>query len=137
MAERKTFYDQLAADRPAELDRHYHRLLKNYFAFLVPPAQRVLELGCGLGDLLAELQPARAVGVDFSPRMIEAARQRHPSVEFHTDEAAAFKSEEKFDYIVMSDLVSDVPDVQKLFEQARQSATAETRLVLNFFNNLC
>src|SRR5436190_2007082 len=62
MAECKTFYDERAASRPAELKRHYHRLLRNYFAFLVPPGQRVLELGCGLGDLVSHLQAARAVG---------------------------------------------------------------------------
>jgi len=136
MAERKTFYDRRAADRPAELKRHYHRLLRNYFGFLVPPGQRVLELGCGLGELLAGLQTTHAVGVDFSPRMIEAARQRHPSADFNDIPAEEFASEKQFDYIIMSDLVNDVPDVQKLFEQARLNATGETRLVLNFFNNL-
>jgi len=27
---------------------------------------KVLELGCGLGDLLAAVRPSRGVGVDFS-----------------------------------------------------------------------
>jgi SAM-dependent methyltransferase len=136
MAERKEFYDQRAASRPAEAKRHYHRLLENYFQFLVPPGQCVLELGCGLGDLIASLKPARAVGVDFSTKTIELARPRNPSIEFHVADAAEFKSAEKFDYIVLSDLVNDVPDVQKVFEQARRNATSDTRLVLNFFNQL-
>src|SRR5436190_8997897 len=55
VAERKSFYDQRAGNRLAEGKRHYHRLLRNYFAFLVPPGQRVLELGCGVGDLLSSL----------------------------------------------------------------------------------
>src|SRR5205085_1514306 len=61
VAERKSFYDQRAGNRPDELKRHYHRLLRNYFSFLVPPGQRVLELGCGVGDLLSSLKAARAV----------------------------------------------------------------------------
>ena len=136
MAERKAFYDSRAANRPAELKRHYHRLLKNYFSFLIPPGQRVLELGCGLGDLLASLKAERAVGVDFSPKTAELARERNPSLDIRVADAAEFNGGEKFDYIVMSDLVNDVPDVQKVFEQARRHATSDTRLVLNFFNNL-
>jgi 2-polyprenyl-3-methyl-5-hydroxy-6-metoxy-1,4-benzoquinol methylase len=42
-------------------------------------------------------------------------------------DAAEFKSSKSFDYILMSDLVNDVPDVQRLFEKARQHATPETR----------
>ena len=136
MAERKNFHDQRAAHRPAELQRHYHRLLANYFRFLVPPGQSVLEVGCGLGDLVAGLQATRAVGVDLSPRMVEGARLRHPDMDFREGEAGEFEAGEKFDYIVMSDLVNDVPDVQKVFERARRNATPDTRLVLNFFNNL-
>lgn len=136
VAERKSFYDQRAGERPAELKRHYHRLLRNYFAFLVPPGQRVLELGCGVGDLLSSLKASRAVGVDFSPGMVALAKERNPAAEFHVADVTHFEASEKFDYIVMSDLVNDVPDVQRVFERARRNATPDTRLVLNFFNNL-
>ena len=78
MTDRRAFYEQRAAFRPRESDRFYQRLLRRYYAFLVPPDARVLEVGCGLGDLLAAVKPARGVGVDFSRKMIELARQRHP-----------------------------------------------------------
>src|ERR1043166_891862 len=96
--DRKSFYDQRATNRAAELKRHYHRLLRNYYGFLVPPGQRVLELGCGLGDLLASLKASRAVGVDCGPRIIELARERNPAVEYHVADGAAFQCDEKFDY---------------------------------------
>jgi SAM-dependent methyltransferase len=134
--ERKQFHDDRVASRPAELQRRYHQLLRNYFGFFVPPGQRVLEVGCGLGDLLNSVRPSRAVGVDFSPKAVEAAKVRHPQAEFHVADAAEFEAGEKFDYILMSDLVNDVPDVQRVFERARRNATPDTRLVLNFFNNL-
>ena len=51
---------------------------------------RVLELGCSSGDLLAAMQPARGVGVDFSPAIIEQARRRHPQLEFHVADAGKF-----------------------------------------------
>ena len=43
----------------------------------------MLEIGCGAGELLAQVQAARKVGVDLSPKQIAAARARLPAAEFH------------------------------------------------------
>ena len=136
MTDRKTFYEERAPDRARELTRHYHRLLRSYFRFFVPPNLRVLEMGCGLGDLLAAVQPAHGVGVDFSEGMIVAARARHPELRFEVADAGTFQAGGKFDYILASDLVNDLPDVQQFFEQARGAAHPDTRLVVNCFNTL-
>jgi SAM-dependent methyltransferase len=133
---RDKFYDARATHRPRELRRHYHRLLRSYFRFFVPPKMRVLDLGCGLGDLLAAVEPSLGVGVDFSPRMIAAAKERHPTLQFREADAASFDAGERFDYILASDLVNDLPDVQAFLEQAHVHARADSRLVLNCFNNL-
>jgi SAM-dependent methyltransferase len=134
MTDRRAFYDSRAPHRLHEGQRYYHQLLQKYFRFLVPRGARVLELGCGVGDLLAAVEPARGVGVDFSPEMIRLARQRHPQLEFQVADAATFHSSESFDYILLSDLVNDLPDVQQVLESTRKLAQARTRLVLNFFN---
>jgi len=134
--DRRAFYDQRAPFRPAEANRYYQRLLRRYYSFVVPPQSRVLEVGCALGDLLASVRPARGVGVDFSAKMIESARQRHPGLEFVIADAREFRTDEKFEYILLSDLINDLPDVQAVFERLRGVAAPETRLVLNFFNNL-
>ena len=136
MTDRRSFYDRRAAFRPKEGERFYHQLLKRHFRFLVPPGLRVLELGCSIGNLLAAVQPARGVGVDFSPAVIELARQRHPDSEFHTADVLEFSTEEKFDYILLSDLVNDLPDVQELLARLQRFAHPRSRLVVNFFNNL-
>src|SRR5437870_415941 len=136
MIDRRGFYDQRAAVRPNESGRYYQRLLRHYYAFWVTPGVRVLEVGCSLGDLLAAVKPARGVGVDFSPAMIELARQRHPELEFHMANASEFTATEKFDYILLSDLVNDLPDVQAVFGNLLSVAHHRTRLVVNFFNNL-
>ena len=114
MTSRRDFYDQRAPQRVQEAERHYHTLLNRHFAFLIPPGQRVLEIGCGLGDTLAAVKPARGVGVDFSPAMVELAKARHPQLEFRVADALDFTSGEPFDYIILSDLVNDLPDVQEI-----------------------
>jgi SAM-dependent methyltransferase len=136
MIDRRAFYEERAAARVRETERYYQRALRNYFTFLVPPNLRVLEVGCGIGDLLAAVKPARGLGVDFSPAMLKLARERHPDLEFQLADATEFSSEEKFDYIILSDLVNDLPDVQALLEHLQKVSTSDTRLVLNFFNNL-
>ena len=136
MTDRRAFHEQHALERPRAARRFYHRLLEKYFSFIIPPGQRVLEVGCGLGDLLAAVKPARGVGVDFSLATLALARERHPELEFHEADAAAFCGGEQFDYIVLSDLVNDLPDVQALLENVQHSASPRTRLVMNFQNSL-
>src|SRR5882672_3265797 len=87
MIDRLGFYESRASERPRELQRHYHRLLEEYYCFLIPRGVKVLEVGCGVGDLLAAVQPARGVGIDFSPKTVALARQRHPELEFHVGDA--------------------------------------------------
>ena len=72
----------------------------------------------------------RGVGVDFSPKMIELARERHPEFESRVADAAEFSAQEQFDYILLSDLVNDLPDVQEAFERLRAAAHPRTRLVV-------
>jgi ubiquinone/menaquinone biosynthesis C-methylase UbiE len=134
--DRRSFYEARAAQREQASGRFYHQLLERYYRFLIPPGLRVLEVGCGFGNLLAAVKPSRGVGIDFSKSVIERARQKHPALEFHVAPAGEFSSGEKFDYIILSDLANDLSDVQAALEWARQFATPRTRIVLNFFNNV-
>ena len=136
MTSRKEFYDQRAASREREAGRHYHTLLERLYRFFVPPDVRVLELGSGVGNLLAAVRPKTGLGLDFSEKMTEIARRRHADLKFETTTAEDFKSGEKFDYIIASDLVNDLSDVQATLTKAREFTHAESRLVVNFFNNL-
>jgi SAM-dependent methyltransferase len=136
MIDRRAFYDLRAAFRLRETGRCYQQLLRKQYAFWVPPDLRVLEVGCGLGDLLAALKPARGVGVDFSPAMVALARQRHPQLEFQVADAAEVSAGEQFDYILLADLVNDLPDVQVVLERLHAVAHPRTRLIVTFFNNL-
>src|SRR5690349_24309349 len=71
-----------APSRYESFRRYYRRRLIEIFAFLIPPGARVLELGCGQGDLLAALRPSYGAGLDFSAPMLASARARHPELHF-------------------------------------------------------
>ena len=114
----------------------YHRRLATIFRFLIPPGSRVLEVGAGVGDLLAAVAPSHGVGVDFSPRMIAMARGRHPELTFIEADALQLSLDGTFDYIILSDLVNDLWDVQLALTRLRPLCHPGTRIILNFYSHL-
>jgi ubiquinone/menaquinone biosynthesis C-methylase UbiE len=135
---RQKHWDDVARslDRWTGWGGYYHRRLTKIYQFLVAPGQRVIEIGCAQGDLLAALQPSVGVGVDFSPEMIRRAERRHPNLRFLTADAHELQLDEKFDAIILSDLVNDLWDVQTVFEQVARLATPRTRIILNTYSRL-
>jgi SAM-dependent methyltransferase len=115
----------------------YHRRLQEIYFFHVSPNQNILEVGCAEGHLLASLRPARGVGVDFSEEMICRAKEHYPGLTFlHADAHDLSDLSEKFDIIILSDLVNDLWDVQRVFEQLKPLCAAHTRIILNFYSRL-
>lgn len=135
---RKRYWDEYAPNlqRRKLLRSFYRQRLQKVYSFFIPPGMRVLELGCGQGDLLAALRPSLGVGVDLSPVIVSSARQRHPDLQFVEGDAQNIDLGMKFDYIVCSDLVNDVWDVQKVFENIRRHCGPSTRLVLNSYSRV-
>ena len=125
------------------LHTHYQSYLRRLYRFLVPEGLRVLELGCAEGDLLAALNPAFGVGVDFAPAMLDAARKRHPELHYigcdahhlHRDMNPALLND-PFDVIILSDFVNDAWDMLELLKSCKQFCSADTRILLNFHSQL-
>jgi ubiquinone/menaquinone biosynthesis C-methylase UbiE len=68
-----------------ELDsKHFDRLILGWFAGQAPKDQKILEIGCGPGEVSGFLAGlgASCIGTDISPRMIDNARRYFPGVEF-------------------------------------------------------
>ena len=136
---RQSHWDSIAQKRDnwRGMGKWYHRRLIEIYQYLVSPNQRVLEIGCGMGSLLAHLKPSYGVGIDFSEEMIARAKQRHPELEYLQMDAHDLSSlEGKFDIIIFSDTVNDLWDVQCALEQTKRLCTPHTRLILNFYNHL-
>jgi len=123
-------------ENPERISSFYHRLIAHYYRFLVPSGLRILELGCGHGDLLSEMKPSLGVGLDFSANMIRTAAEKHPDLFFVCADAHEIPLKQTFDVILLSDLVNDLWDVQKLLEKLHPLCHRGTRLILNFYNNI-
>jgi len=96
-----------------------------------------LEIGCGDGGLLASLSPSLGVGIDFSAEMVSRARAKYPHLCFYNQDAHDFQIEQKdFDYIILSDILNDVWDVQTVFENLSAYSSNHTRILLNSYSRL-
>ncbi len=132
----RAHYDRLAPfrDQWYARNRSYYAYLESRLRLLVPPAQAVLELGCGTGNLLAALRPARALGIDVSPRMIEIAAHKYPRLQFRVDDAETVESRPPFDYVIASDLVGDLLDISAMLDRVHALSHGQSRLILTFHN---
>ena len=74
-------WEQIWRDSSPSWGSYYHRWIQRVYGFIIPKGARVLELGCGSGDLLASLQPEYGFGIDFAPSAI-ANTHRHPGLRF-------------------------------------------------------
>lgn len=119
----------------------YHHEIDSLFTSTIPAGCRVLELGCSTGRLLAALKPSFGLGVDKDPKKIEAAKMLcadRPELEFREIdvERCDWRGMEPFDYIVLSDLMPVLVDVQATLVRLHKVCSPSTRLVMNFPSNL-
>lgn len=85
-----------------------NRLRRAFVSFVdVRAGDRVLELGCGTGQVTAALVDAGAsvVAVDRLPEMLEAARRRAPAATFVEADVSSLTSDDRFDVVVLSFLL--------------------------------
>jgi hypothetical protein len=74
--------------------------------------------------------------VDVSPALVAQARAKYPRLKFVEADAHYFDAGEKFDFIICSDIVNDLWDVQQVFEVAARHAKPSTRIILNCYSRL-
>ena len=132
---RNAFSDVDASGRAAELGRyldHAHRGLHApkrtlRAGFAVKPGGRVLDLGCGIGHELAQLQAdgCHAVGVDLSAELLRAGRDRlhadgHPVRLAVADGALLPFADASFDGCRIERVLQHVPSPAAVLDEVRR-----------------
>ena len=128
------------AERWRKINAAYHEDDLKFMRFLIPPGKRVLELGCGTGELLAALEPSYGVGVDFGAETLARARARFPQLNFilgdAEDPATLQAIEGPFDYIVIADTIGMFEDIDGTLRLIYQLCTPSTRIVISYYSHL-
>ena len=123
-----------------EKSKYFHSEDLAYFKSLIPKNCSVLEIGCGNGNLIGNLNVNKAVGIDISDRLIYEAKKKFPNCNFlysaveNLDET--FKRSEKFDYIILSDTIGYFEDIQNNLNLLHNICTKDTRIVVSYFSAL-
>lgn len=87
---------------------------------------RILDVGCGVGQLVAELAQkwpeAKIIGLDYSPGMIEKARQMYnaPNVEYRMGSLENLEDQAPFDLVTSTHSFPYFPDKEKAARQMRR-----------------
>ncbi len=84
-----------------------YRVLLEYWLSSPPPRPlRVLDFGCGFGDLFGfarqRQMPIEYTGLDINPDLIAVARQRYPAAQFVCTDPFEHALDAKFDVILSS-----------------------------------
>lgn len=88
----------------------------------LPEGAKILDLCTGTGDIagiLKKLYPsAQVIGLDFSEKMLEIAKQKHPSVEFLQADCSELPFEdETFDLCIISFGLRNTEDLTKVLTE--------------------
>jgi SAM-dependent methyltransferase len=119
----------------------YYAEIDRACKFAIPKSVRVLELGCSTGRLLAATNPSYGLGIDIDEDCIAAAMQIHSDrneLEFRVGDVEQFdfSEYEPFDYIIISDLLPLLRDVQKTLARLKSVCSPRTRLIITYHSNI-
>jgi SAM-dependent methyltransferase len=113
---------------------YYYQDLEKFFRFSTSPHTSVLEVGSGLGYLLAAVNPSVGIGIDANPLAVEDSQRRFPELKFLLEQVEDFKPFEQFDYILMANTISYLEDIQKGLHAIEKACRDHSRLVMTFHN---
>ncbi len=98
---------------------------------------KILDIGCGTGEILAYFLPRRGLGVDLSEKMIRSAREKYgqnKNLFFKVGDIEKQAIEGNFDYILLNDVIEHLMDIERAFENISRSMTSQTTLVVSMAN---
>ncbi len=132
------YFNSIAKDRIKYRKKHsyYWNYITDYCNYYIHNENSVLEIGCGTGELLAQIKGARKLGVDFSERMVENAKTQFPDLDIRCLDAHQLELNEKFDVIILSNLIGWIDDIQIALQQVRKHCHARTRIIITYYNFL-
>lgn len=133
---RKVFSFALAKnlDYWREKNWYYHNQLRQIFKDFVEEDSKVLQIGYGLGDIIADLYPKKGVSFDDDSGFIAISRKRYQNIKFTNFDFTKNKVKEQFDYVMFPDSLEHMYDIQTVFENIYPSLGNDSKIVIAALN---
>jgi len=134
------YFDRLGKDYPRyeRRMRFYVRHTCQFLQQVIPPDQKVLLIGCLSHEILEALQPSVGVGLDASEEIVRAASVRNGSsrIRYVAGVPESADLAEKFDYVILLNVVDYSSDVFYLFESLNRFLHPHSRVIVTMLNPL-
>jgi len=130
--------DKYAADRESWIHKnsYFYKDDYSYMNFLVGDGLRILDLGCGNGQLLNSLNPNYGLGVDLSEQSVKLAQENYPHLDFlqgDLEDVDFIKSiNDPFDVIILSDTIGYLDDCEETFSNLHLLCNKDTRIIISY-----
>jgi len=123
----------------SELYESQHSFVWRYGASVLEllspqPGERILDLGCGTGQLTQEIAARGAIpiGLDKSAAMIEQARKNYPDLQFIVADASHFSFAELFDAVFSNATLHWIKEPEEVIACIWQALKPGGRFVAEF-----
>ncbi|MDD4979831.1 MAG: glycosyltransferase [Candidatus Omnitrophica bacterium] len=134
----KEYFNKIAPsyDKHRKRYAYYHRTIQRFYSSIIPQGKGILEIGCATGDLLSALMPTRGFGIDISEEMICLAKEKHAELMFQVADISGLRGCDKFDYIVLSNLLDYSDDIIDLFSTLKLYLKPDSKIIITTVNPL-
>ncbi|MGB3636214.1 MAG: methyltransferase domain-containing protein, partial [Rivularia sp. (in: cyanobacteria)] len=108
---------------------------ENFLKLLNPqPKERILDLGCGTGQLTAKIAEAGAevIGIDSAPEMIEQAQLNYPQLQFKVADAKNFQLSQPVDAVFSNAVLHWILEADEVITSIDESLKIGGRFVAEF-----
>jgi ubiquinone/menaquinone biosynthesis C-methylase UbiE len=135
----RDYYEELWERLPDELQAADFPVRAAFARAHVHSGDRVLDLGCGQGDVTAVLAEAGAhpVGVEIAEAAVSRARRRHPQLRFELapiDGPLPF-DDNTFDAVWASEVIEHVADTARWLSEVRRVVVPGGRVLITTPNH--
>lgn len=133
-----SWYDKNAVARGkwTKRNKYYYTYIAELLGLIVEPNKKVLLLRSDTGDFLVAVKPCVGVGLDYSQELLNIAKKKYPQFDFIKSDFENITVDEKFDYILIVNLLDDIADVYKHFKELNKVSDGRTRIVIINHNYL-
>ncbi len=116
----------------SKINNYYYENFRKLAAKIIPSDASVLEFGSKRGELLKYLPNKIKVGVEFDP---DFKNNKSIKVIYYKDIRKVLKGK-KFDYILLSNTLSEIDNIQDFLSVIKKYCHERTRIVSIYFNYL-
>ncbi|MDQ3046331.1 MAG: glycosyltransferase [Bacteroidota bacterium] len=135
---KKEYFNRLATRRIKQraARSYYWNDITKYCNYFSHDGLSVLEIGCGTGELLNTIKAKRKTGIDFSEEMIYQGKNQFPDLDLRVMAAEDLQMNEKYDLIILSNLIGYLDDIQIVFSRLHKVCHPNTKIIVTYYNFL-